>query len=174
MEKISYAELCNSFRAYNMANRYSTKGTPTKISGVVVISQESFTQEYSLEQRSYRVTSDNKAFFRGACSNSVFADCLDGVDLGVRLDWYIPTDWKVEYCYLENGGCLIVKYKVWNYRDFVNMVKHNGYVEVKMGVQSSHRIFYRESDKSTIVIPLSVNPMLCRRLVKENNLDITL
>jgi hypothetical protein len=30
--------------------------------------------------------------------SSVYGDCLDGVDLGVRLDW---VAWKIERCYFE-------------------------------------------------------------------------
>ena len=35
---------------------------------------------------------------KGKISNPIFAECLDGIDVGVRLDWY---DWDVEYCYME-------------------------------------------------------------------------
>jgi len=44
------------------------------------------------------VSNNNRMFQLHAFSNSLFGDCLDGIDLGVRLDLY---DWKVDYCYIE-------------------------------------------------------------------------
>ena len=49
--------------------------------------------------------SDNKYFVSNMGGNSIFADSLDGADVGVRLDWYL-NDWKIEYCYiLEDEEC---------------------------------------------------------------------
>lgn len=71
-----------------------------KISAVIVYAQSNFTREYTETERSYRVTNqDGKAFFNGMMGNSIYGDCLDGSDLGVRLDAY---DWKIERCYFEN------------------------------------------------------------------------
>ena len=53
-------------------------------------------------QRSYRVQSNEKYFLPQMLGNSLFADCLDGTEFGVRLDWY-KADWEVDYCYLEEG-----------------------------------------------------------------------
>ena len=88
-------------RKYNDDHGYKTKGTKTHIYAVAVISQDSFKKQYSEQQRSYRFSNDNKAFLPEQISNSVFGDCLDGTDPGVRLDWYIPKDWKVDYCYID-------------------------------------------------------------------------
>ena len=67
------------------------------IHGVIVYKQENWSQEYSLEARSYKVSSRNKAFEHWAGSNSLFGSSLDGTDEMVRLDWY---GWKIDYCYL--------------------------------------------------------------------------
>lgn len=87
-------------RKFNKERGYSTKGNKEHLYMVAVIKEDSFNEPYSLTERSYAFSNDNKAFLPNQSSNSVFADCLDGRDLGVRLDWYIPTVWKVDYCYI--------------------------------------------------------------------------
>lgn len=68
---------------------------------VAVISKESFSREYSETQRSYRFNNYNKAFLP-MCSSSIFSNCLDNLDMGVRLDIYVRGgDWKVERVYVE-------------------------------------------------------------------------
>lgn len=57
-------------------------------------------QEYSEKSRTYLFSSDNKYFLDSQIGNSLFANCEDGSDQGVRLDWYLPK-WKVEYCFIE-------------------------------------------------------------------------
>lgn len=70
-----------------------------KISAVIVYAQSNFTKEYSEIERSYRVTNqDGKAFFNGMMGNSIYGECLDGSEDGVRLDAY---DWEIEKCYFE-------------------------------------------------------------------------
>ena len=99
MEKMNWNEICSAMRKFNEEHGYTTKGNKEKLKGVVVFTKDSFGNPYTEEERSYKFTSDNKGFLPGQLSNSIFADCLDMSDLGVRLDWYIH-DWKVEYCYL--------------------------------------------------------------------------
>lgn len=71
------------------------------ISVVAVISKDSFEQNFTELERSYKFTNDNKRFKSHCIGNSIFADCLDGKDLGVRLDWYIfGGGWVVDYCYI--------------------------------------------------------------------------
>lgn len=65
--------------------------------GVIVYSEDNWPVKYSLESRSYRVSSDNRRFQAGKIANSVYGDSLDGSDVGVRLDVY---GWKVEDCYM--------------------------------------------------------------------------
>ena len=102
-ETYTWHEMGELMRKYNDEHGYTTKGTATHIYAVAVIDKHSM-PGYSKVERSYRFSNDNKAFLPNQLSNSVFADCLDGDDLGVRLDWYIsPDGWKVEYCHIDYG-----------------------------------------------------------------------
>lgn len=73
---------------------------------VVVFAQESFSREFTEKQRSYEITPDNHYFKPESISNSLFGNCLDGTDNGVRLDIYksrLPEEgkrWIIEYCYI--------------------------------------------------------------------------
>jgi hypothetical protein len=73
---------------------------------VIVFTEDSFEDSYTELERSYEVESDEKYFLPDMISNSLFGNCLDGKDNGVRLDIYmsIPEDqgrsWNVEYCYI--------------------------------------------------------------------------
>lgn len=71
----------------------------------IIFTEDSFARIYPLLSRTYRLSSDNKAFWPNMGSYSIFADCLDGTDQGVRLDWYMleegnPGGWRVEKCYI--------------------------------------------------------------------------
>lgn len=75
-----------------------------KLNGVIVFKNESFEKDYSVEERSYIVSSDNKAFNPNACGYSLYGSSLDGSDIGVRLEQYMAyktgvKGWEVEYCY---------------------------------------------------------------------------
>ena len=103
MKKITWSELEKAMWKFNEEHGYKYKGNEKRLEGVVVFTEDSFTKPYTEKSRSYRFTSDNKAFLANQCSNSIFADCLDGTDDGVRIDWYMhdpKMPWKVEYCYL--------------------------------------------------------------------------
>lgn len=101
MEKISYGEFHDAMVRFNEEHK---DGGKSKLYGVIVFAEDSFDKPYTEEERSYRTSSDNKAFYPHMFSNSIYANCLDGKDLGVRLDWYMYDEeepWKVDYCYLE-------------------------------------------------------------------------
>lgn len=101
MEKLTFTELRDYFYAYNQKGGNGARPTnPCIKKAVIVIAEGSFTEKYSLKERSYEVRSDAKAFVPGMISSSIFGDCLDGIDLHIRLDWYIENGWEVEYCYL--------------------------------------------------------------------------
>lgn len=76
-----------------------------KLFGVIVITEDSFNEEYSEEARSYVVSNSNKAFISGMGGYSIFGSSLDGMDECVRLDAYLECErggengWKVDYCY---------------------------------------------------------------------------
>ena len=95
---LTYQKLREYFRAAERSGQHLT--------GYLVFSQASFAQEYSLESRTYVVSSDNKAFWSKVGSRSIFASALDGSDPNVRLDQYMaaeqggPDGWQIERCYM--------------------------------------------------------------------------
>lgn len=81
--------------------------SPTKdLTAHIVFTEDSFARPYPLISRTYLISSDNKGFWPGMFSNSIFAWCLDkNSDQGVRLDWYMADEgnaggWKVQDCYI--------------------------------------------------------------------------
>ena len=102
MVKMTYGEFEDVMYNFNKEH-LDEKSTLT---GVIVFTKDSFSAPYTEAERSYRTNNHQKAFHSGMISNSIFADCLDGMDLGVRLDWYMKDEknpWKVEYCYIEEA-----------------------------------------------------------------------
>ena len=101
MKKISFEDVYERFVKHNQENDVEHQFSDRdRLEAVIVFKPESCKdKEYSLESRSYKFTSDNKAFIPGMCSNSIFADSLDKSDLGVRLDYYLYY-WIEDYCYI--------------------------------------------------------------------------
>ena len=71
----------------------------------IIFTEDSFREPYSPLSRTYRISSDNKAFWPNMGGYSIFGYCLDGTDQGVRLDYYIAgarniSGWEVENCYI--------------------------------------------------------------------------
>ena len=97
VEKISFTELSRNMYDHN--TRYNQD--EATLSGVIVYKQDNFSEEYTELQRSYRVWNNNRKFQTGKIANSLYGDCLDGTDDGVRLDLY---DWDIEFCYMENNN----------------------------------------------------------------------
>ena len=103
IKKITWSELEKAMWKFNEERGYTTKGNKEKLEGIVVFTEDSFNKPFTINERSYHFTSDNKAFLPNQLGYSIFADCLDGKDIGVRIDWYMrdkENPWKVEYCYL--------------------------------------------------------------------------
>lgn len=75
-----------------------------QLEGYIVISQSSFTKEYSVEARTYKITAENKAFDVQANGYSIYGTSLDGTDSNVRLDRYLKVEhgeaWDIEECYI--------------------------------------------------------------------------
>lgn len=98
--RMTYKELKDYFRKIN------EEGKPA-VDGVIVFTEGSFDKIYSLESRSYEVSSDNKAFQSGKLGYSIYGDSLDGTDIAVRLEGYMKEEqggadgWVVDYCYLK-------------------------------------------------------------------------
>ena len=98
MKKITFDEVVKLF------NEIYEKKLEHK-QAVIVFTEDSFDKPYSLEQRSYEISSNAKVFNPNAIGFSLYGDCLDGVDMGIRLEWYMDyysnkEGWKVDYCYL--------------------------------------------------------------------------
>lgn len=97
---MKYSELKRVFCDWN--RDHPTQG----LTAHIIFTEDSFDNEYSLLSRTYRITSDEKAFWPSMAGYSVFGDCLDGTDQGVRLDYYMQKEranvngWKVEDCYI--------------------------------------------------------------------------
>lgn len=102
IKKLTWQEAVSYLTEFNKQHDIKTKGLGSaECVMVAVITEDTFTKPYSLEARSYRFTNHNKHFILDNLGSSIFANSLDGSDVGVRLDYYIPTDWKVDYCYIE-------------------------------------------------------------------------
>lgn len=105
---MSWAEAVGFMRGFNTKHNITTKGDPgaPHITIVAVISQDSFLEPYSEEQRSYAFTNHNKAFISGMLGNSIFAECLDKSEY-IKLSDYVPG-WEVERCYILEDDDRIV------------------------------------------------------------------
>ena len=102
MKKMTWYQMTNLFRDYN---KHAQSKTP--IVGFIVFTPESFQKPYTLEERTYRVSSDCN-WFNKRISTSLYGDCLDGTDHGVRLDAYMKDfgnrdGWIVAECYVEDS-----------------------------------------------------------------------
>ena len=101
MEKITYAELSRIFREHER-----THTDDTHLRGAIVFTEDSFNEVYSLEARTYLISSDNKAFKPNMGGYSIYGSAADGSDPLVRLEGYMAAEhggengWKVDYCYL--------------------------------------------------------------------------
>lgn len=96
MRKITFGKLAQIMSEYN--RRFPENADSAKLAGVVVYKPENWDKPYTERSRSYEVWNNNRAFQDGKIANSLFGDCLDGTDRGVRLDWY---RWDVDYCYMR-------------------------------------------------------------------------
>lgn len=99
MQKLTFSELAIKLREANAKN--------ISLVGVVVFKEENWKESYTLEERSYAISSSNKYFTSGAGGNSIFGSDLAGIDRCVRLDYYMfhqspsKLNWKVDYCYIK-------------------------------------------------------------------------
>ena len=107
MKKITYKELAKIFCDYE-----SNVKDGSHLSGYVVFTENSFKDYFSLEARTYSVSSDNKAFQPDMGGYSIFGSAIDGSDPLVRLERYMAAEqggkngWKVDYCYLDEDFCV--------------------------------------------------------------------
>ena len=100
---LSYAELTSRF--HDIESRRSGN----HLTGYIVFSQDSFSEPYSEESRTYVVSSNNKAFQPNMGGYSIFGSALDGSDTNIRLECYMQAErggengWKIERCYLKES-----------------------------------------------------------------------
>lgn len=123
MEKMTWNEAVRYMKAYNREHKIDDecvmrRQEKPKCEIVAVISEDSFNEKLSLEERSYAFSNYNSYFMPRTgysirvtneymTNCSVVADSLDGSDLGVRLDYYLKefgnkVGWTVEYCYIKS------------------------------------------------------------------------
>ena len=57
--------------------------------------------------------------------------------------------------------------KIWTYREFARMLEKNGYTFIRNS--AGHKI-YKNKEGREITIKENLNPMIARRLIKENSL----
>ena len=94
---MKYAEMAHEFRKAERNGHH--------VDGYIVFTKDSFTEPYSEKERTYLVSSYNKAFMPNMGGYSIYGSSLDGTDLMVRLDRYMQAEkggedgWKVERCY---------------------------------------------------------------------------
>jgi len=62
-----------------------------------------------------------------------------------------------------------MKYQVYSEREFERILKNNGYTLVRQ--TGTHKIWAKEGCLN-ITVPQSLNPMIIRRLIKENRLVV--
>lgn len=97
---MTYNELKDKFRQAEREHKSTV--------GYIVFSADSFDKPYTEEQRTYVVSSNNKAFIEGMGGYSIYGSSLDGVDKCVRLEGYMAAEyggengWKVERCYMKD------------------------------------------------------------------------
>lgn len=61
----------------------------------------------------------------------------------------------------------------WTTRDFVRMLKNNGYYPAENKGKGSHTVFKNDAGNH-ISVPLRIRAVIARRLIKENNLKVNL
>lgn len=100
--EMTYGEMTRMFRAVE-----DTHGG--HVEGAIVFAQQSFTEPYSEESRTYLLSSNNKAFQSGMGGYSIYGSCKDGTDPCVRLERYMSVEkggkdgWMIERCYMKQS-----------------------------------------------------------------------
>lgn len=96
---MGYSEMAQKFREAEKNGEH--------LDGCIVFTEDSFTEKYPLESRTYVVSSDNKAYRPNMGGYSIYATSLDGTDKNVRLEAYMAAEkggkdgWKIERCYMK-------------------------------------------------------------------------
>lgn len=100
MKKMTFGEIRSLFNKHNSDNGITQQfADKTPLRAVVVFTPKGWVSGLTEEELSWVIRSDNK-FFLGTAGSSLYADCLDGSEHAVRLDYVLNCDHKVAYCYL--------------------------------------------------------------------------
>lgn len=105
MEKMTWKELEKKEKKimtwsemHNLFMKHNDTNTDKILIGYVVYKASNWPDKnFDERTRTYEVCSGDNGFKPGKISNCIYGDCMDGIDVGVRLDWY---KWDVEYCYM--------------------------------------------------------------------------
>ena len=99
---VTYQELTRRFREAEKQGKH--------LKGYIVFTADSFQKPYTAFERTYVVSSDNKAFQSGQGGYSIYGSSLDGEDVCVRLDRLMADEYggkdgfKIERCYVLQDG----------------------------------------------------------------------
>ena len=99
--EMSYGELTSRFRE-------AERNGGEHLTGYIVFTEDSFTKPYPEAERTYAVSSNNKAFQPNMGGYSIYASALDGSDPMIRLEGYMQSEkggkdgWKIERCYMNS------------------------------------------------------------------------
>ena len=94
--EMKWGDIITLFHEYNKVYPH---GKP--LTAYIVYDASNWDKPYPETSRTYAVNSWSNLFFDDKISTSLFGDCLDMTESGVRLDWY---NWKREKCYLNTDN----------------------------------------------------------------------
>lgn len=101
---LNYQTVKELFRYWERSQEELPASERTHLTAHITFTSDSFMVPYSEKERTYVVSSDNKAFLPNCGGYSVFGTNLDGSDVNVRLEAYMAEEkggasgWKVEKC----------------------------------------------------------------------------
>ena len=108
LNRAIYAEEEVDMRYGEMAQKFrEAEKNGNHLDGYIVFTEDSFTEKYPLESRTYVVSSDNKAYRPNMGGYSIYGTSLDGTDKNVRLEAYMAAEkggkdgWQIERCYMK-------------------------------------------------------------------------
>ena len=81
----------------NKIKFYELIDNPSWEKAVIVFKQENFKNHFTEKERSYEICNGQWGLDSSKMGSCIIGNCLDGKDIGVRLDSY---NWKIDYCYI--------------------------------------------------------------------------
>ena len=81
----------------NKIKFYELIDNPSWKKAVIVFKQENFKNSFTEKERSYEICNGQWGLDSSKMGRCIIGNCLDGKDIGVRLDNY---NWKIDYCYI--------------------------------------------------------------------------